>query len=125
MKYLGTMVNDEDLVNKGYVDAQVAQAGGSVAKGTIVLDDASWVQHLNLYYMQSVTVTGATVTANSKIDLQLNPAQIAALTEGGVTGLVIENNNESLIAYAFGKAPDWADFTIQCTVTEAITSVTP
>lgn len=120
MKYLGTMVNDEDLVNKGYVDAQVAQAGGSVAKGTIVLDDSGWVQHLNLYYMQSVTVTGATVTANSKIDLQPNPAQIAALTEGGVTGLVIENNNESLIAYAYGVPPDWADFTIQCTVTEVL-----
>ena len=125
MKYLGTIVNDEDLVNKGYVDAQVSQASGSVAKGTIVLDDSSWVQHLNLYYMQSVTVTGATVTANSKIDLQPTPFQVTALTQGGVTGLVIENNNETLTAYAFGKAPDWADFTIQCIITEAITPVTP
>ena len=68
-------------------------------------------------YTQTVTVIGATVTANSKIDLQPTAAQIAALIANGVTGLVIENNNGTLTAYAVGAAPASA-MTVQCTVME-------
>ena len=67
-------------------------------------------------YTQTVTVTGAAVTANSKIDLQPTAAQIASLQIGGVTALVIENNAGALTAYALGAAP--AAMTVQCTVTE-------
>lgn len=68
-------------------------------------------------YSQTVTVTGATVTANSKVDIQLTAAQIASLIADGVKGLVIENNNGTLTAYAVGVAPSSA-MTIQVTVTE-------
>ncbi|MBO5918760.1 MAG: hypothetical protein J6Q14_08350 [Oscillospiraceae bacterium] len=68
-------------------------------------------------YSQTVTVTGATVTANSKVDLQLTAAQIASLISDGVTGMVIENNNGTLTAYAVGAAPS-AEMTVQCTVEE-------
>lgn len=67
-------------------------------------------------YTQTVTVSGATVTANSKVDLQPTAAQIAALIAAGVTGLVIENNNGTLTAYAVGAAT--GAMTVQCTVTE-------
>lgn len=70
-------------------------------------------------YTQTVTVIGATVTANSKIDLQPTAAQIASLISDGVTGLVIENNNGTLTAYAVGATPS-AAMTVQCTVEETI-----
>lgn len=68
-------------------------------------------------YTQTVEVTGATVTANSKIDLQPTPAQIERLISEGVEALVIENNNGTLTATAIGAAPSTA-MTVQCTVTE-------
>lgn len=68
-------------------------------------------------YYQTVTVSGATVTANSKIDLQLTAAQISALITNETTSLLIENNNGTLTAWATGAAPS-AAMTVQCTVEE-------
>lgn len=67
-------------------------------------------------YSQTVTVTGTTVTANSKVDIQLTAAQIASLISAGVTGLVIENNAGTLTAWAVGASP--SAMTVQCTVEE-------
>ena len=67
-------------------------------------------------YYQSVTVTGATVTANSKVDIQLTAAQISSLISAGVTGLVIENNAGTLTAWAVGSP--LSAMTVQCTVEE-------
>lgn len=67
-------------------------------------------------YSQTVTVTGATVTASSKVDIQLTAAQIASLISAGVTGLVVENNNGTLTAWAVGASP--SAMTVQCTVEE-------
>ena len=67
-------------------------------------------------YSQTVTVTGATVTADSKVDIQLTAAQIASLIAAGVTGLVIENNAGTLTAWAVGASP--SAMTVQCTVEE-------
>lgn len=69
-------------------------------------------------YSQTVTVTGATVTANSKVDIQLTAAQIATLVSAGVTGLVIENNAGTLTAWAVGASP--SAMTVQCTVEETV-----
>lgn len=68
-------------------------------------------------YTQPVTVTGATVTANSKIDLQPDATALAQLISDGVTALFITNNNGTLTATAIG-AETTAALTIQCTVTE-------
>lgn len=70
-------------------------------------------------YTQTVTVTGATVTASSKVDVQLTAAQIATLITAGVTAMVIENNNGTLTAYAVGAKP--SAMTVQVTVTEVST----
>jgi hypothetical protein len=63
-----------------------------------------------------VTATGATVTADSKVDIQLTAAQIASLIAAGVTGMVIENNAGTLTAWAVGASP--SAMTVQCTVEE-------
>lgn len=69
-------------------------------------------------YYQTVTVSGATVTANSKVDLQPSETQLATLINSGVTSLLIKNNNGTLTAYALGAKP--SSMTVQCTVTEVI-----
>ena len=71
-------------------------------------------------YSQTVTVSGATVTANSKVDLQLTAVQLSTLISGGTTSLVVENNNGTLTVYATGTAPASA-MMVQCTVTEVMT----
>lgn len=68
-------------------------------------------------YTQVVTISGYTVTANSKIDLQPDAATVNQLITDGVKALYIENNNSTLTAYAIGAAPT-AAMTIQCTVAE-------
>lgn len=68
-------------------------------------------------YTQSVAVTGATVTAHSRIDLQPTAAQLAALIADGVQALTVENDNGTLTVYALGAATS-AAMTIACTVTE-------
>lgn len=88
-------------------------AEAEIQLGSIALS-ASWSG--SGPYSQTVTVTGATVTASSKVDIQLTAAQISGLISQGVTGMVIENNAGVLTAYAVGAAP--ATMTIQVTVTE-------
>jgi hypothetical protein len=83
--------------------------------GTITLS-ATWAESSGVY-SQTVTVTGATVTANSKVDLQLGAAALQQLLNDGVAALWVENDNGTLTAYALEAAPS-AGVTVQCTVTE-------
>lgn len=83
--------------------------------GAIALS-ASWTGTASPY-TQVVTVTGATITANSKVDLQPTAVQLASLMTDNVTALVVENNNTTLTVYALGAAPSSA-MTVQCTITE-------
>ena len=68
-------------------------------------------------YIQTAMVTGATVTANSRVSLELTAAQIEALTTDGVVAMVVENNSGVLTVYALGAAPS-AGMNVQCTVME-------
>lgn len=68
---------------------------------------------------QTVTVTGTTVTAGSKVELQPTAAQTSQLISAGTQALTIENNNGTLTAYAVGTTPA-SSMTIQCTVEETL-----
>ena len=107
-------VNGKALSSNISLDADDVGAASPPDLGTITLG-TSWSG--SGPYSQTVTVSGATVTSNSKIDIQLTAAQIASLISDGVTGLVIENNAGTLTAYAVGATPS-ASMTVQVTVTE-------
>lgn len=106
-------VNNKELSSNITLNASDVEAEAEIQLGSISLS-GTWSGAGP--YTQTVTVTGATVTANSKVDIQLTAAQIASLISDGVTGLVIENNNGTLTAYAVGSAP--GAMTVQVTVTE-------
>ena len=61
--------------------------------------------------------TAPTITANSKISLQPTASQFSTLLTDGITAIIIENNNGTLTANAFGGLNS-AVMDIQCTVTE-------
>lgn len=69
-------------------------------------------------YTQTVTVSGATITANTKVDVQPNATLLAAMVNAGCTALFIQNNNGTLTAYAIGAAPNSSSTAVQVTCYE-------
>ena len=59
-------------------------------------------------YTQPVTVTGYTVTANTRADIMADDAVIEQMVEDGVDTIYIENDNGVLTAYAIGGRPSSA-----------------
>lgn len=106
-------VNGYTLDDNISLDADDVGAAEPTRVGSISLS-SSWSG--SGPYSQTVTVIGATVTANSKVDIQLTAAQIASLIAAGVTGLVIENNAGTLTIWAVGASPSAME--VQCTVEE-------
>ena len=105
---------DVGLINVDNI-RQYSANNPPVSVGSITLS-ATWTV-ASSPYSQTVTVSGATVTANSKVDIQLTAAQIAALIADGVKSLFIENNAGTLTAWAVGGTTS-AAMTLQCTVEE-------
>jgi len=84
--------------------------------GTINLS-ATWTGSVSPY-TQTVTVSGATVTINSKVDIQPSDTVIAQLISDGCNALYISNNNGTLTAHAVGAKPSIAISNIQVCITE-------
>jgi hypothetical protein len=83
--------------------------------GSIVLSSANWSG--SGPFTQTVTITGATITANTKVDVQPGASAISAFVADDVAALYVENNNGVLTAYAIGRAPT-STITVQCTYYE-------
>lgn len=90
-----------------------------IALGLITMG-TNWTDSGNGYYTQTVTVSGATVTSNSKVDVQPDTTVLPTLMSDGVTALFVGNADGTLIAYAYGSAPT-TSITVQCTVGEVLT----
>jgi len=91
------------------------------SRATISLTD-TWTGSSSPY-TQTVTVSGATITSDSKVDLLPDATVLAQMIEDGTTAMWIQNDNGVLTAYAMGTAPTVA-LTVQCTVSTTNTSVT-
>ena len=68
-------------------------------------------------YTQTVTVTGATPTSNSQVDIQPDATALAQMEADGITALYIENNAGTLTATALGGTLS-EEITVQVTLTE-------
>ena len=116
----------------GTVDALPSQSGQSgkylttngtsASWGTVASVSASTITTTTTWsgsgpYTQTVTLSGYTATANTKVDIQLTAAQIVQLITDGVTSLLVSNSNGTLTMYATGAKPTTA-MTIQATCTE-------
>lgn len=89
--------------------------GLTINVASITIAYANWSG--NGPYTQTVTISGATITANTKVDLQPDATAIAQLISDGVTALYISNTSGTLTAYAIGAATT-ANITVQCTYYE-------
>lgn len=89
--------------------------GSAVNVASVTIAYANWTG--SGPYTQTVTISGATITANTKVDLQPDAAAIAQMFADGVTAIYISNTSGTLTAYAVGAATT-ADLTIQCTYYE-------
>ena len=93
----------------GYTPAAIPK------KLTISLSD-SWTGDASPY-VQTITISGYTITSNSKVDLQPSAEVLAQLIDNGVSALYISNDNGTLTAVAVGEKPS-AAMTIQATIEE-------
>lgn len=113
--WIDTSEPGESIVTSVNGQSGAVTVAPQIKKGSITLAAANWTG--NGPYTQTVTISGITITSNSKVDIQPNTVAIEQLIIDGVAALYIVNNNGSLTATAIGAAPT-ADITVQVTVTE-------
>ena len=97
-----------------WVDKRIAERL-PLKSTTITLYANKWVAD-GLKYSQVVSINGT--TANSKIDLQPSPDQLADFVAGGVS-LTTTNDNGVITVYAIGATPD-GDCSMQVLITEVV-----
>ena len=68
-------------------------------------------------YTQTISITGLTPTANTKVDIQPDATALSQLMADGVSAIYIVNNNGTLTLYAIGAATT-ANITVQVTYYE-------
>lgn len=68
-------------------------------------------------YTQAVTISGQTITSNTKVDLTPDPTILSQMVASETTAIFIVNNNGELTAYAIG-APLNVTTAIKATLTE-------
>ena len=77
-----------------------------------------WIQASDNRYYQIVSVDNATITRNSKVDLQPSSEQLCIFHEKDLA-FVTENEDGAVSVFCVGQVPT-NDYTIQATVTEVV-----
>lgn len=77
-----------------------------------------WTEDADGRWYQIVTVQNATVTPNSKIDLQISPEDLSIFHEKDLA-FVAENEEGTVRVYCIGQVPK-NEYTLQATVTEVV-----
>lgn len=83
---------------------------------SVTLYADKWEQDADKRYFQMVTVNNATITPNSKVDLQPSAEQLTIFHEKDLA-FVTENEDGVVSVYCVGRVPQ-NDYTIQATVME-------
>ena len=87
---------------------------------SVTLKAANWTKVADNRWYQVVTVQNATITPNSKVDLQPSAEQLAIFYEKDLT-FVTENDDGVISVFCIGQAPT-NDYTIQTTIMEVSTN---
>ena len=98
--------------------ANEVKAAYNVNVATLTIPYSSWTSS-GSNYTQTITITDATITNNTKVDIQPSATVINQLINDGVNAMYIYNNNGSLIVYAMGAAPT-ANLSVQVTYYETV-----
>jgi type V secretory pathway adhesin AidA len=85
---------------------------------SVTLYANKWSMAADDRWYQQVSVDNATITPNSKIDLQPNSEQLNIFHQKDLA-FVAENDNGTVEVYCIGQKPT-NDYTIQTTITEVI-----
>lgn len=85
---------------------------------SVTLYADKWEQATDDRYYQVVSVKNATITSNSKVDLQPSSEQLSVFHEKDLA-FVTENEDGIVSVFCVGQVPT-NDYTIQATVTEVI-----
>lgn len=88
---------------------------------SVTLRADSWEQAADNRWYQVVTVDNATITQNSKVDLQPDSEQLSIFHEKDLA-FVAENDDGVVSIFCVGQVPK-NDYTIQATVTEVTINV--
>ena len=117
-----TVLNDADAEMEMRYNADteiwinnLIKATSPIKSTTVTLSSSKWVD-TTYGYSQVVTMNG--ITANSKVDLQPSPDQLADLTTNGIS-LTTSNDNGVVTVHAIGSHPS-SDMTMQVQITEVI-----
>lgn len=113
---LDTAIGDIEDALEGLTPEGIG-AQPQIKLGSITLSD-DWTGEESPF-SQVVTVVGATVTGNSKVDLQADDETEAQMKEDGCKKLYVVNDDGVLTAYAVGAALS-VGVTAQCTVMEVV-----
>lgn len=83
-----------------------AIAGATTMTTTLSIPASAW--HGDDPYTASITVSGYSVTPDTRVDVACNYTTMNALTNMGVSAIYVENNAGTLTAYSLGAAPNTA-----------------
>ena len=85
---------------------------------SVTISADKWIQATDDRWYQTVTVDNATITPNSKVDLQPSSEQLCIFHEKDLA-FVAENEDGVISVFCVGQVPT-NDYTIQATVTEVL-----
>lgn len=101
---------------------EIATLGTDFTKinvATLSVSYSDWAESITGVYTQTITISGATITSKTKVDIQPDVSTIEQLIADNVLGIFIENNNGTLTIYSIGSAPT-ANINIQVTYYETV-----
>ena len=88
---------------------------------SVILSSGSWTQvGSDDVYTQTISVSGITITNNTKVDLALDSTAMLQMANDGTIGMYVQNDSSTLKVYAVGEQPT-AAITAQLTFTETVT----
>ena len=90
---------------KEYTDEHGGGSGGSSVTVKALTLSADWAGNASPY-TQEVTVTGYTVTSNTKVDLTADETAIGVMQASGTERIYISQEDGQLTAYAIGGKPN-------------------